>query len=390
MRAWIGVRPWWTADREPDRSRSRGSTRRWRRTLLLIPFLVSGCGFEAPPDGLADRPVRIITLESPQDVVTYTFSGRAAAAERALLAFRVPGQLEEVLVDMGDRVEKGQVLARLDSRDYRLRVRELEAGLAAAEARLEQARAGHERGARLVLDDAISQAAFENVEALWQEARGGRDALREALATARAALQDTELRAPFGGFVSLRRAEPFELVVPQRPVFGLDRIDEIEVRVGIPELLMAGRARVRSVDVRFPIPDYAIPGRIKAMGVDVDPDIQTYPVRIAVDNAESRIIPGMTAEVTFHVALTNSPGAGMSLVPLTAVYEHDGRPHAWVLDPTSGRVFRRALDIGTMDRGGVYVRGVQAGEVIVDAGVHQLREGQAVRPLDRPLSGTRP
>lgn len=373
----------------PKPARCGISVRRWLM-LGCAGLLLAACGETPEVPEVPPRPVVTLTLEHPAEIAQRRFSGRAEAAERTTLAFRVPGEITAIGVELGDRVEQGEELARLDERDFRLRVQELEAALEAAEARLREAERNYRRGLELIDDGVISRAEFETLEAGYQEARAGRDATREGLETARAALDDTVLKAPFPGHVAARLVEPFEQVGPQRPVLVLDRLDEIEIRVGIPEPLMIYRGSIVGVEVRFETLDESFDGRIKAVGVDLDAEIQTYPVRIAVANPDHRILPGMTADVAFRVSLADRPQADSHLVPLTAVFERDGQHYLWVFE--DGRVRRVPVVPGVLEEGGIRVMGeLESGMRIVTAGVGHLEDGQAVRLLeaDSPLGARR-
>lgn len=351
--------------------------------LFLSACLLGACG--TPPEPESEprvRPVMAVELESPTGLAARSFSARAEAAERTGLAFRVSGQVVSVRADLGDYVPAGTVLARLDDRDFRLKVRELEGQLTAAEGQLAEAQANFERGRTLVADGTISRADFDRLQAGFLQARGQRDAAAEGLATARAALEDTVLRAPFNAHVAVRAVEPFEQVNPQRVVFVLDRLDVIELRVGMPETLVVHRERLTEVDVHFAALDRNYPGRVRAIGVDVDEDTQTYPVRIAVTNPDRMILPGMTARVDFRAALPEGRIADYFLVPLTAVMEYQGGHHVWRLDETDERVHRVPVSLGPLERDGLRIKGdLRPGQRVVVAGVQHLEEGQQVRLL---------
>jgi RND family efflux transporter MFP subunit len=333
---------------------------------------------EAAPE----RPVLTLTLQSSEDMASRTFSARAEAAEHTALAFRVSGQVASVQADLGDRVIEGDVLARMDDRDYRLKVRELEGRLEAAEGQLQEAEVNYRRGQTLVQDGTISRADFDSLRSAFRQAQGQRDAAREGLATARAALDDTVLRAPFDAHVARRNIEPHEQVSPERVVFVLDRLDEIELRIGMPETLVVHRDQLTGVKVYFAALGRQYPGRVQAVGVDVDEDTQTYPVRIVVDNPDQRILPGMTARLDFRADLDAAGEQGYFRVPMTAIFDHKGQPHVWVLDEAGETAMRRPVSLGPLERDGTRVQGdLHAGQQVVTAGVQHLREGQKVRVL---------
>jgi len=351
--------------------------------LLAVTLLLGAC--DQPPEMREEQPERsvlVLTLEPPEGMTSRTFSARAEAAERTALAFRVSGRVVSVHADLGDRVLHDDVLARLDDRDYRLKVQELEGQLETAEGQLEEAEANYRRGQDLVQREFISRAEYDALLSAFRQAQGQRDAAREGLATARAALEDTVLRAPFDAHVARRNIESYEQVSPERMVFALDGLDEIELRVGMPETLVVQRDRLAAVDVYFAALDRRYAGRVRAVGVDVDEDTQTYPVRIVVDNPDQRILPGMTARLEFRARLPAPDEQGFFMVPMTAVFDHEGQPHVWVLDEAGESVTRRPVRMGPLEQDGVRVLGdLHPGQQVVTAGVQHLREGQAVRVL---------
>ncbi|MBK1691775.1 efflux RND transporter periplasmic adaptor subunit [Ectothiorhodospira mobilis] len=362
-----------------------GRARRCVPVLCLLLLLATGCGpapdAPAPMEDIPPRPVLTTPLVPVSEPVVRRFSARARAAEHTALAFQVAGRVTSMSAHAGDAVTRGQVLARLDDEDYRLKVAELEARLEAAEARLQEARRNHRRGRALVADGTMSQAEFDALDSALRQARGQRDATREALSQARAALADTVLRAPFDARVVARRAEPFEQVGPQRAVFLLERLDPIELVVGLPEALAAQRPLPRSLQVRFPAAGVETEARVRALVMDVR-DTQVYPLRLHVDNPEGRILPGMTAQVAW--AVPPAQGEDGFRVPVTALFDHRGRPHVWVLAAGEDRVQRRAVQTGPVERDGVRIRGdLRAGERVVTAGVSHLQAGQRVTPVTR-------
>ncbi|WP_026287940.1 MULTISPECIES: efflux RND transporter periplasmic adaptor subunit [unclassified Thioalkalivibrio] len=408
---------------------------------LVLVLLMVGCGDSEPEVAALERPVKVMTVPDPEALAERSFSGRVEAADRAWLAFRVVGPVQELHVEVGDRVEEDAVLARLDPRDYANQVRELEgalvearaqlqaqeigaraeerrqleAALEAAQARRDQAAANYRRIERMHEQGHVSDAQYDDARRSLREAEADLRSAREALEIAeigarvekieatrgridqliaqldqaRDRLDYTTLRAPFSGHVAERRLEMHEPVQAHEPAILLEDVDRVEVEVGIPEDLLAYRDRLHDVEVRIlALGGRVFPGRVISVGVDVLPGRQTYPVRVAAEEGGGAILPGMTAEVVFRARIER--GAGIRL-PLAALLEDDAGMAVWVRDPDSGEVVRRRIDVVGLNGSGVLVAdGVDPGEQVVIAGVRHLREGQRTRlfELDSPRGAT--
>lgn len=407
-------------------------------SFLTIVLLVSACGNKPPieTEPLV-RPVKTIVLQEPEDSSQRSFSGKAEASEKAAIAFRVGGKVETVNVKMGDRVVRDQVLATLDPRDFKLNCEALEnnlkeakanlqalqtgaraedlaalkAGLQAAEAHVVEASKTYSRMKHLLADGMVTQANYDSALAAWESATAAREtaaqnlakgraggrkeeidaaialvqSLQAKLETARAALDDTILRAPYDGVISERHIEPFEQVTTQTLVFSIENHSLIEIRVGIPEDYIFMRDRIAGVTVqaRFePLKDNLFPARIKEIGVNANTDSHTYKTTVIVDNPAGEILPGMTAEAIFHIALKETPIAGMMWIPLTAIFEENGKTWVWIVDPQTHRVQKKSVEIGSPESQFIPVKGdIQKGDILVTAGVHYLQEGQEVRVM---------
>lgn len=358
--------------------------------LLLVLFTLGGCDSELFSSTTSDdrgqtvRPAKMMTLETPTDLASRRFSGRVEPADTTVLSFRVPGRIESLSADVGDEVTEDEVMGRLDQRDFRLKVKELESQLDSAQAALEEAEKNFQRGRELVKSGAISDAEFDRLKSGYERAKGKRDATREGLEKARSALEDTVLRAPFDGVINRRMAEPFEQVSPERPVFAVDNIETVEVEVGIPERLMQFRDRLKDVHVYMPVLDnQRFDARVESVRLDVSPDTQAYPVRVAVENPDRKLLPGMTAEVSFRASLEETSWDDSFLLPIEAVVEREGESHVWVWDPESGKVGAHAVETRSLEDDSVRVTGdLETGQKVVVAGASHLQDGQKVKPLE--------
>ncbi len=352
-------------------------------TAALVALVLPACDRHGPDSTAAGpeqpRPVKTTILEDPDQLAERSFTGRTQARHRAWISFRVGGAIEAMSGQVGDEVEQGEVLARLDDSDYANEVEELEASLEAAQARQAYALTEYLRAEKLLEDDVITQAEHDQAARQRDEANAEVRSLKASLSLARDRLAYTRLRAPFHGTIAERRYEPHESVQPHEPVFMLEDLEHIEVEVGVPEELMVYRDRLREVEVHVPALDRTYTGTVRTVGVDVLPERQTYPVKVLVDDRDDELLPGMTAEVTFRADLAAD---GKLRLPLTAIHDHEGEPQVWIRGE-DGRVTRRPVEIAGLDRSSALIEsGVNAGDEIVTAGAQRLHEGQETRRME--------
>lgn len=300
-----------------------------------------------------------------------TYPGRAKATQEVNIAFEVSGQLSERPVDDGSVVKAGDVLARLDPRDF-------ENALEASQAERDRAKAMFERVEQAAKTGAVSQQELSDAQAVYEEAVA-RVGIRDK------ALDDTVITAPFDGTVATTYVENFQNVVAKQPVLRLLDTSEIEMVVNVPEALIGLVPYVTEVEVAFsPLPDVTIPARIKEVSNEATITTRTYPVTLIMDQLEGgEIKPGMAGNAT---AIVQPPEDWVDQgveVPAAAVFSpNDATPHekfVWVVDAGSGVIARRPIEVVGMNARGVLIKGVEPGEHVVIAGVSYLVEGQQVR-----------
>lgn len=199
--------------------------------LVLLALLLQGCAKQVEEVGPSPvRPVKIFTVEGGTSQVLRNFPGVIDASQQADVAFRVSGQLQQMLVREGDQVSESQVLARLDPTDYEIVVED-------REATFENAASNFERAKELIVDGNISKLDYDRMQANFRTSRA-------ALTQARQDLKYTELKAPFTGRVALRNVENFEDVIAKQTVFRVQNVANLDVLIDLPEsLIRSFRAR---------------------------------------------------------------------------------------------------------------------------------------------------
>lgn len=304
------------------------------------------------------------------------------------MAFRVGGPITSLGVQLGDLVSKGQTLAQIDQRDFQDQIKVLEAELSGAMASMENAEQDHHRYRSLLDEKVVAQADYDQIKKSVTMARAAVQNIKAQLTIARHRLEDTVLKAPFDGIVSVRKVENHEMVSPGQVVMGLLDIATLRVSANVPEgaLAKGGLSEGAEVEISFPsMDDFTVKGVLKEWSTSPDSATKTYSVTFSFPAPKDvNVLPGMTAEVLW-VEVANSKPSELT-VPLGAVVSgSDGGSSVWVYDPEEGVVQSREVSLGKLqgdDRLPV-VDGLNPGERVVVAGADFLTEGMAVTPLKR-------
>jgi len=344
-------------------------------------FVFSGCKKEEAPAGEFIRPVKVLKVEAAPEGLKRVFSGAARAVQEASLAFRVGGKVEEILVEVGDEVEKEQVLARLDGYDYELDVKNIQSNLASARAAFKNSQNSYQRAKALYENDNISKDDLDGAEAQRNSDRAQVEALEAQLKQANNQLAYTELKAPFPGFISNKAVEEFETVTGGQPVLSLIDPRSLKVQLGVPEGLIAQVKERQAVKVTFEsLPGEEFYGEVSEVEVALDSSTGTYPVTVILHEPGSKIRPGMSAEVTFTFGFKGEKGF---VIPTSAILDdiQTGQRYVWIY--AEGRAEKRKVATGDLVADGVEViSGLEEGELVVTAGVTRIEEGQEIRLLE--------
>ncbi len=350
--------------------------------LLLLAFslLLNGCKGEeeaALPDPI--KPVKLFKVQAAQEKLEINLPGRVRAAKRSELSFKVSGPLEELPIDEGQVVKKGDLIAQIQKRDF-------ETAITEARARELEAEQQYNRYKELYSKRQVSKADFDRY-------RASRDVARAQLEDAQNALKDTTLIAPFDGVIARRYVENFQKVTAKEPIVFLQLIDQIEILIDVPELMMAQMRERKNVEISAEFDAAAgnrYPLEVKEFSTDADPATQTYQVVLVMDQPEeASILPGMTAKVTAK-AEEGAAGDVNIIVPAIAVLnDADGKNYVWVFNPEGKTVSKTPVELGKLEgsENALVTGGLEGGEEIVMAGVTKLQDGMEVRPWENQREG---
>ncbi len=308
--------------------------------------------------------VKADTVRTSAAAAPFEYPGKVKASNEVNMAFQVAGKLKCIYVGDGGTVRKGQLVAELDDRDYRIQ-------LEAVEAEYNNVKADAERVIRLYKEGATTASNYD-------KARYGLRQVAAKYENCRNQLEDTKLYSPFSGKVQKHYYDAPAVVGAGMPVLCLVSGESLEIEINVPAKEYSSIGR----DCRFEASFGFLQDRTVALRyLSTSPKANTnqlYTVRLAIPGNEKGVAPGMNAMVKVHSGENRMDGVA---VPSSSIFSDNGKSCVWLL--SGGVVGKREVVVGDLRSDGTMtvLSGISSGDVIVTAGVHKLTEGQAVKVL---------
>ncbi|GLI23837.1 RND family efflux transporter MFP subunit [Xanthobacter flavus] len=362
--------------------------------LLLTgaAVLLAGCGQENPanageapasqeaPAALA-RPVQVTTVSFRPRQTQKSFVGVVRARREIDLAFRVGGKVVQRLVEVGDRIEPGTVVARLDKEDLKLELESAKAEMQAANANLAQTTTEDTRYRALTAKGAASNADLDRKSLAKEEAVGRLERAKRSLELAENRLSYADLVTDAAGVVVATSAEPGQVVASGQTIVRVARLDEKEALVSLPETALADARTADAVVTLWADPGRRIPARLRELSPQADVTSRTYPARFSLEGADGTVALGMTATVT----LRPKDQQQVARLPLSALIDRGHGPQVFVVDGATHAIVARPVEIAAYTGDEVLLSGgVAPGDAVVILGVQTLLPGQKVRTVQAP------
>jgi RND family efflux transporter MFP subunit len=320
------------------------------------------------------KPARLVVVVAPAREQTLTrtveVQGALFPREKTVLAAQADGAISAVMADFGDRVAAGQVLCRIDPREYRLRLDSARAQLEQAQARLVNATANFHRASELKKNGLIPQQQFDEISSTLRVARADAEAAANAVGLAQTKFDYTYVRAPFAAYVQKRMVSLGEHVGTGTPVYELIAIDPIKLRASIPERFVP-RLRV-GLPINLSVeanPERVYSGVVRRIAPALDDASRTLLIEAEVPNPDGSLRPGYFAHVTVNLGRDRA-----LFVPQSAVMRYAGVSRVFVLE--HGVLRSREVETGvTLDTGIEIVKGLRPGERVVTSDLDRLADG---------------
>ncbi len=347
--------------------------------LLCLSVALTACKEKAEIIEVV-RPIKTMTVSEQASEQTLKFSGLVAAVDSSDLSFQVGGQVASVKVDIGDRVENGQVLAVLDPEPYQLEVDAIKAELVKARDQVAESKSQYERHKRIFEQGAGAKSYLDITEYNFKAARSAADFQMARLDLANRNLRKTKLLSPYDGTIALRSVQPHEEVQAGQKVFEINATGNMEVQLAVPETAIDRIHIDDAATITFStLPGESTKGRISYIG-SAAVQANAFPVKVELMGPNKKVKPGMTAEANLFIKDENRE-AGY-LVPLQALLPapEANRGYAYVYDPKTSTVKKTAVrSRGIEHKEAIVYEGLAAGDIIAVAGVSFLADGMKVK-----------
>ncbi len=352
-------------------------------SLAAASLLTAGCS-EPPAPAAVVKPVFVTTVAPTASTQTRNFTSVVRARVESDVAFRTGGKVVERLVEIGDSVKAGQVLARLDPADYQLAVKAASDQVQAATVDAQQAASDEARFRRLLADGSVGAADHERQKARADAAAARLDQARRQLELARNREGYAALVAPYAGVVTAIRFERGQVVPEGQPVVSLAREGDNEVVVDLPEDWV-GRARsLTATAAPWTDPKARLRLVLRELSPQASAQGRTYRARYAAASESRAQVSALPLGSTVQLTLS-APQAGPATVslPVSALVKGSGPEGVWALNAKGSGLVFTPVEVVAIGDATVHVTGLTTGSRVVSVGAQKLDAGTTVRAIER-------
>lgn len=330
------------------------------------------------PATLEFLPGDIVTVRRQSLRHTLSLTGSLRALDQATVKSRVAGEVRDVLVREGEAVKEGQVLARMDTREYDARVEQARGALEAARGQLTIATKARDNNQALMARGFISRNAFDNASSQYEIARANVESAQAALDLQKKSLNDTVIRAPITGVISSRSVQPGERVPVDARLFDIVDLRKMEMEAGVPAGEIASVSVGQDVLTRIEGLAEPVPGKVVRINPATQAGSRAILVYVQLENPEAKLRAGMFGEGS----LILQKKEGVLTVPQSAVQTDGGKTSVYAI--VDGKIAQRAVTLGLrgMDEQGPafeVLTGLAEGMQVVRTNLGNLPIGAAAR-----------
>jgi RND family efflux transporter MFP subunit len=370
----------------------------WKHTgvaaAIAIVVLAMGCNREStvqnPP-----TPVRVTAAATYEDSGGLRYSANIEAFTQVTLAFKSGGYVNYIperkgadgrmrVLQLGDRVERGEILARVREKDYADRVTSAKAQLAEAQASFDKSKLDFDRASNLLASDSMTKAQYDGAKASYDSTAAGLSNAKAGLQSAETALNDCSLRSPLVGWIVERDVEIGTLAATGTQGFIVADTHLVKAVFGVPDTAVQSAKLGASQTITTSSFLDEFRGRITAVSPSADPKSRVFSVEVTIPNADNRLKPGMVATIT---VTSGTPQKSATVVPLSSVVRSTRRADGFavfVIEGQGGKnvARERIVEIGDTFGNMISVtQGLKVGERVVEVGGTQIKDGEIILVL---------
>ncbi|MEM7256830.1 MAG: efflux RND transporter periplasmic adaptor subunit [Pseudomonadota bacterium] len=348
--------------------------------LLSLAVVLGGCQgneSEAPAPVAPLRPVKVVEANLGGESLQRVLSATVISADSQDLSFRISGAITSIPVNVGDRLNQGDIVATVDQLPFELGESEARAALSQATANFRNAQSQYQRTRELYASEAATLSDLENAKANESAAGATLTQAREGLNSARLNLQYSTLLSPSDNcqIVSVP-VSVNQNVNAGQTIASIACGNQQRLRTVVPESLINTISLGMPVTANINSGNTLITGTVAEIAVSSDNNAG-YPVEIAMDSPPPGVRTGMAAEVTISI----SNGEERMVLPLVAILGSSSENYVYVAEPQADHylIERRAVEIGSIDNNGIEIlQGLTPGQNVVVAGMSRISEGMKV------------
>ena len=352
-------------------------------SIAAAGLLLAGCS-QPPAPAATVKPVFVTTVTPANSAQARSFTSVVRARVETELGFRTAGKVVERLVEVGDSVQAGQVLARLDPADYQLAVKAAADQVQAASVDAQQAASDEARLRRLLADGSVGAADHERQKARADAAAARLDQARRQLELARNREAYATLVAPYAGVVTALRFERGQVVAEGQAVMSLARDGEREIVAELPEDWV-GRARsLAATAAPWSDPKAQVHLVLRELSPQASSQGRTYRARYSAAPESRAPVAALPLGSTMQLTLSGTQaGPATAVLPVSAVVKGSGPAGVWMLDGKGSGLVFTPVQVVSVDDATVRVTGLAAGSKVVSVGAQKLDAGMPVRAIER-------
>lgn len=314
--------------------------------------------------------VKVQKIEYSSSIYTKEYVGTVESENSVNISFQTMGNIEQMTAQEGESVQKGQLLAKLNTSSA-------ENMYNMAKATLDQAQDGYDRLSALHKNNSLPDVKYIEIKTALEQAGS-------AEKIARKNLEDCNLYAPFSGVIGKRHVETGTNIMPGIPVYNIMNINSVKIKIAIPEREISSvRIGEKSQIKVSALDDRLYEGRVIEKGVTAHPISHTYDIKVQIENKDHRILPGMVCRAYLTNGEAMKDGTGKKIVvPLKSVQlDHSGKHFVWLIDK-DGKAFPREVNIGGFIGNGLTVTdGLHEGDILITEGYRNVSPGAIVEAV---------